>query len=292
MTEITAEGHRFFIGTDTRKVFVFDSDRIREGIEYIRQHDLRTIEINSFLGYKKKDINFLSEIADFLEGIIVPEDFADISILNSLHKLKTLGFSDNKKDVIDLSNFPELSTLACDYSKRLVSLETCEELKSLTLSGFNTKAKDLSALPKLSSLKELNLFLTNIESLDGIEKYKTLEKLSLFRASKLERIGKLQEINKSLMEIDIEACKRISDYPALGNLDKLKKLMIGNSSEIPTLAFVRNMDSLEFFSFVETNVKDGDLTPCIGLKYVGFGNKRHYNLKSKDFKKTNSSQFS
>ena len=33
---------------------------------------------------------------------------------------------------------------------------------------------------------------------------------------------------------------------------------------------------LQEISFVEINVEDGDLSPCLGLDYVGFFNKRHY----------------
>ena len=38
-----------------------------------------------------------------------------------------------------------------------------------------------------------------------------------------------------------------------------------------------------FKIMIGTNIKDGDLSPCIGIKYVGFDDKRHYNMKFTDF---------
>ena len=42
------------------------------------------------------------------------------------------------------------------------------------------------------------------------------------------------------------------------------------------------MPKLKFFSFVDTNIDDGDLTPCMRLEYAGTLNKRHYNMKAED----------
>lgn len=42
------------------------------------------------------------------------------------------------------------------------------------------------------------------------------------------------------------------------------------------------MEQLDFFSFVETNVEDGDLSPLLNipsLRYVGTSDKKHYNYK-------------
>lgn len=276
MVETTPEGHKILIGTDGTKFFIFDSNRIQEGIEYIKQHNLRYVDINSFLGYKATDISFLRELSDFVEGITVPETRYDISVLNELHRLVFLGFADDKKTIIDLSNFPNLSTLACEYSKRLLSLESCEQLQNLTLTGFKSRDKTLSEIPPLSSLKRLDLFVTNINSLIGIGNFPHLEELTLFKAPRLEDISALKDIKDTLTMIEFDSCRRIRNFDVLGDLTNLKKLIIGSSGSIPSLSFVTSLTNLEFLSFVGTNVLDGDLSPTIGLKYVGFENKRHY----------------
>ena len=276
MIETTPEGYKILIGSDGSRIFMIDSNRIHECIEYIKSHDLRFIGINSYMGYKKSDISFLSELVDFVEGITIPEDKFDISVVNDLHKLKKLGFADNKKTKIDLSNFPNLSTLACEYSPRLFSLEVCEKLRSLTLTGYKVASKNLVAIPSLSSLEELDLFVTNIGTLDGIERFKSLEKLTLFRTSQLQNIDSLRGLKKSLTSIEFDQCKKIQSYEVLGELENLQRLLLFNCHQIPSLTFLKPLKNLKFFSFVNTNVLDGDLYPAVGIEYVGFDNKRHY----------------
>ena len=52
-----------------------------------------------------------------------------------------------------------------------------------------------------------------------------------------------------------------------------------------SLAFVKELPHLEFISFWDTNVLDGNIKYCEGINYVGFDNKRHYTHKSEQFKK-------
>lgn len=52
--------------------------------------------------------------------------------------------------------------------------------------------------------------------------------------------------------------------------------MIGDSAEISTLNFLKGLKKLKHFGFAGTNIKNGDLSPCIGIEHVGFNNKRHY----------------
>lgn len=276
MIETTAEGFKLLVRTDGTREFMVDSDRLDECIEYVKRNDIRLIGLNKFLGYRKSEINFLSELTEFVEGIIITDKFADISILNSLHKVRTLGFADNGKSIIDLSNFPSLANLACDFSKRLVSLEVCEQMKDLTLTGFTSADKTLSEIPRLSSLKRLKLFRTNIDRLAGIGSFPILEELTVYKASHLADISALKDVKNTLKVLEFDSCKRISDYDTLGKISALKRLILVNSSDIPSLSFVKRLVDLEFLSFVGTRVIDGDLSPTIGIKYVGFDNKRHY----------------
>ena len=276
MIKTTPEGFKILVRTDGIDMFMFDSDRIDEGITYIRKHDIRYIGINSYIGYKAPDIIFLRELRDFVEGITVSEAHYDISVLNELHRLVFLGYADNKKTIIDLSNFPSLTTLACEFSKRLLSLEACEQLQNLTLTGFRPRDKTVCVIPPLSSLRRLSLFVTNISSLSGIGKFPILEELTVYKASHLTDISALKEVTNTLKMLEFDYCKRIGNYEALREATALRKLIIGNSAPIQSLSFVKPLLNLEFFSFVGTNILDGDLSPTIGLKYVGFENKRHY----------------
>lgn len=262
-----------------------DSSRLDECLEYMISHDFKNIIINSYQGFAIKDLIFLSRIDDFVEGIVVSEThFENTEIINTLHKLKFLGITDNKKSVIDLSNFPDLETCAVEYSTRLKGLESSKLLKSLTISHYKSASEDFTNFPQLLSLQSLNIMQAKLSSLNGIEKLMSLEKLMLFGMPKLKTIKNLGALSKTLEQIEIENCKNITDFETLSHLLNLKKLIVLNSGAIKSLNFIKSLKNLDFFSFVGTNVLDGNLSPCIGLKYVGFDNKKHYSHKRDDLR--------
>ncbi len=286
MIKETKEGFKIQVGSDGSELLIIESSKLEACIKYVLDGNINAIIINHFQGYELSEINFLNRLTKVLEGLHIPETKFDLKGINSLHKLRFLGLADNKKDVVDLINFPNLENLACDYSIRLRGLEYCKNLKFLSLTRYKTKTKDLSLLPSLPHLKELSLFITDIDCLQGIEKYGTLKKLELFRASKLETIKDLETLPNSIEEIQIEQSKKIQDYEILGNLHYLEKIILSDAGEIKTLSFLKTLPNLKFISFVNTNVLDGDLSFCEGIEYVGFINKRHYSHKFEQFNKS------
>ena len=279
------DGFKFQKGIDGSKKLIIESSKLDACIKYVLDGNIKSITINSFQGYHLPDINFLNKLSGILEGLHLPETKFNNQVINTLHKLKFLGFADNKKDNIDLSNFPDLESLACDFSSRLKGLETCKNLIDLTLTGYKSKNKDLTEIPLFLNLREFFLFKTDINTLQGIEHFSNLRKLEIFSASKLESITSLQALSNSLEEIQIEQCKKIKDYEALGQVKSLKKIILSESGEIKSLAFVKELSQLEFISFWGTNVLDGNIKYCEGINYVGFDNKKHYTHKSEQFTK-------
>lgn len=285
MVKETKEGLKILVGINGQESLLINSDRLSDCIKYLHSNDLRFITINSFQNYKAKDISFLAQLKDFLEGLSVLDIHYDYSVVNELHKLKYLGIPDNGKDVIDLKNFPDIEMCGVVFSKRLQGLEFCNNLKSLTVSNYKSKTKDLSALPSLGNLEHLSLIKTDIGTLQGIKSFSNLKKLEIFSASKLETIAELQVLLSSLEEIQVEQCKKINDFETLGKVKSLKKIILSESGEIKSLAFVKGLPQLEFISFWGTNVLDGNIKYCEGINYVGFDNKKHYTHKSEQFKK-------
>lgn len=139
-------------------------------------------------------------------------------------------------------------------------------------------------LPKLNSLKQLGIFQSNIESLNGIQHFENLNKLQLYGLSKLEKIEALKRLSNSLYEIEIEKCKNINDYETIGEIENLQKIIVSESGVINSLSFISSLSNLNFISFWGTNIIDGNLAYCDRINYVGFDNKRHYNRKIGDFK--------
>ncbi len=279
------DGFKFQKGLDGSKKLIIESSRLDACIKYILEGNIKAITINCFQGYDLSNIDFLSELSNVLEGLHLPETKFNLQVVNTLHNLKYLGFADNKKDVIDLSNFTKIESLACDYSSRLKGLEACKKLKDLTLTGYKTKNKDLSELPFFLEINKFFLFQTDIATLQGIERFSNLKILEIFSAPKLQTIASLQALSNSLEEIQVEQCKNINDFEILEKVQSLKKIIISNSGEIKTLSFVKELPQLEFISFWGTNVIDGNIKHCEGINYVGFDNKKHYTHKLEEFKK-------
>jgi len=177
MVTETINGLKLLKGTEGYESLFIDSSRIDDCVEYLHANNLKHISINSFQGYKAKDLNFLAGLKNYLEGISIPENHYDFAIVNELHKLKSLGIPDNKKDNINLASFPKLERLATDFSERLIGLAKCSNLKSLTLSNYKSETQNVSALPPLNALEDLFLIQPKIVSLKGVEIFKSLKKV-------------------------------------------------------------------------------------------------------------------
>ncbi len=265
------------------KILLFDSNRAKECCDYSIANGIDIISLYPGI-YLGKDLEPLIPISKFIKGLLL-DDKVLYGNLNLFSNLTFLSVPDNGNDTVDLSSFTKLEMLACKLSNRLIGLESCSNLKSLTVSNYKSKIKDLSALPSLNNLEHLSLIKTDITTLQGIERFSNLKKLEMFSASKLETIAALQALSNSIEEIQVEQCKKINDYETLGKVKSLKKIILSESGEIKSLAFVKELPRLEFISFWGTNVLDGNIKYCEGINYVGFDNKKHYTHKSEQFKK-------
>ena len=73
-------------------------------------------------------------------------------------------------------------------------------------------------------------------------------------------------------------CKNIENYDFINHLKKLEYLGLSDNTSIPNVNFIKGLP-LKHFAFVGTNIKDGNLALCEGIKYVGFDNMKHYTHK-------------
>lgn len=285
MIKTLENGLRLMPGNDGIDNFLFDSSKVELSLNYIKANNIKRVMLNPFYGYKDSDLKSLIPVCDIIEELIIGSEKISYGGLNMFHNLRLLGIPDNKKDAVDLNNFPHLIILNCSVTNRLIGLENCKTLRRLTISDFKPKIKDLSTLPVLNNLEYLNLVKTDITTLNGINRLSNLRKLEIFSAAKLESIEALKVLSGSLEEIELEKCKKINDYEILKEVKSLKKIILLESGEMKSLAFVKELPHLEFISFWDTNVLDGNIKYCEGINYVGFDNKRHYTHKSEQFKK-------
>src|SRR5262245_33568890 len=122
-------------GTDS-KALCIESNRLSECLQYLVDNNLKKIILGDFYGYKDKDLGFLKEVEDFIEGVVIIDTHYNYSLVNRLYNLKSLSIQDNGRDVVDLSNFPNLKSCGIVFSKRLKGLESCKKLRSMTINNF------------------------------------------------------------------------------------------------------------------------------------------------------------
>lgn len=203
---------------------------------------------------------------------------SDVPRVEKLYNLRGLRISDPKAG-IDFGCFPQLEEFLGDWHAGNSGIGQCRELRELRAWRFKPTSKDLAAFAGCVRLEQLTLIQTTIESLSGIEALEDLRYLDMAYAANVTSLEPLADPAVDLREIAFQNMKKIADYAPLASISKLRRLKLSSCAPMPDLRWTAGMDALDFFSFVETSVKDNDLTPLLNLprlRYVGTMNKRSY----------------
>jgi len=267
-----------------RRVLWIDSERIEECLRFYRHEKLDGVVICP-PEYRRKDIEFLRE-HPYIQGVVFLLFVrVDLSPLQALKDLRFLSYEDCRQPV-DLSVFPRLEEVRVDWHAGLQLPEHSRALRILALWKYKPSSRDLTELPDLPELEELVMVQSPLTSIDGVERYRTLKRLELSYLTRLERIGAIAGLAGSgLEELDCLKCKRITDHSAVRALSSLKILRFNGCGQMPDIRFLDDMSNLEDFRFVNTDVVNGDLRPCLRLKGVGFTRKKHFSHTPKEVKK-------
>ena len=272
-----------------RRTLWLDSDRVEECLAAYRKHDLDWIGISPYQGrphgYRSGDIGFLRKHC-YVKGVALPyASRIDVSPLKYVRELAYLHIADNRQP-LDLSRFPRLEELRAEWHPKLHLTAGCQALKVLALWKYKPSSRDLTELPDFPQLEELVMVQSPLTSIDGIERYRTLKRLELSYLTRLERIAAVAGLaDCGLEELDCLKCRKIRDHSAVRVLRSLKILRFNSCGEIPDIRFLDDMPNLQDFRFVNTDVVNGDLRPCLRLKGVGFTRKKHFSHTPKEVNK-------
>ncbi|WBW97206.1 hypothetical protein [Oceanirhabdus sp. W0125-5] len=284
MAIIEKNGFKFLSGLNSQYI-VIESNRLEQYLNYIKNNEISSIYISS-LYFLEDNIDFLLDLIFVKKINISATSIKNYDGLKHLKNLKELILS-NLNTKVDLSNNIFLETLSIDLDKKIVGLEKLSSLKKFKIWKYKPKSRNLTELSNLSSIEELTVTQSTITSLKGCGKFKNLKKLELNYINKLEFIDQLELNADILKSLRIDNCKKIKNHNYVSCLKELELLSFCDCDKISTIEFIRNLPKLKQFMFVNTNVIDGDLSPCLGLEYVGFSNKRHYSHKCEDFVRKN-----
>ena len=279
---VKKDGFYFLNGLD-KDYLVVESDRLDNCLQYINNNKINHIYICN-LYYFYDNLDFLKE-CNFIEYINVNSDYViNYDGLFYLSNLKKLIIQ-VVKTAIDLESLKSLNELAVDLkNKNVKGIDKIANLKKLGIWHYNPKSLDLSELSVISSLEELKIVRSNINSFNGCEKLHNLKVLDCAYMSKLKNIENLGCLEKTLQTLEFESCKKIINHESVISLNNLDTLKFVNCGEIDTIKFIDKMPNLKSFIFLGTTVIDGDMSPCARLEYVAFSNKKHYSHKVENFR--------
>jgi hypothetical protein len=266
---------------ENRSTLWVDSNRIDDCLNYFFEKKIDILGINPVRGYALDNVDFLKNYPEICGLLIVPSvKFKfDLSPVLSLVNLRDLTL--NEVSSLSLATFRHLTHFRGMWHEDLM-LEKCASLKSLSLNDYKAKSGDLNEFPVLPSLVELSLTQGPLKSVDGISKMKSLRHLELAYFSKLESLSDVTEL-PALEFLWVSKCKKLKEHAVVSKLKKLHVLRFNDCGSIPNLQFINEMPELEEFRFVDTLVVDGDLSPLLRLKRVGFLPKKGYSHSPKDF---------
>jgi len=154
-----------------------------------------------------------------------------------------------------------------------------EDQKYLNISGFNKEATLLAKCSSIVIVEWLSIVQGNIQNLDFLNNYKNLKKLDLYGMRKLTDISGLIHVKDTLVKLEIESCKNITNVlDTICQMDNLKELNLINFT-FDNLDWVKNLTQLEHLSLIDSNVISGDISPVLFINHVAVDNKRHFNYK-------------
>ena len=258
-------------------------------IQYIQSHQLEKATVIL------KDISWLPQCPSLKDLVIIPSEQAagnfDFSPLYEMPEVRSLecrtqyGEWDQFLNEIDYSRIPGLVNLVMEVNKGTKNFQNVETLKQLYTTRYRSSSRDVTQLFSSKELMCLCLFMSNIQSINGVEKAPGLQCLELSYNRSLRDISALRKIKDTCKVLYIENCAKITDFTVLEEMENLEYLWLTGSNSLPDLRFLKKMKKLKTF-ILDMNVLDGDLTPCLDIPYVTcIRDRRHYNLKDSDLPK-------
>ena len=279
------DGFKILSDVSRKPTLIIESDRLDDCMRYAVEKKITRIYLQKTFGFNLSNVDFFREY-DFFTEVSVIKDLTEIDIsgVQFLKKLARVTLS-NDNQGLDFGNFHQLEEASFDWNNKIINLSQCKKLNSLILWKFKPQSGSFKELRGLGSVTSLKITQSNIISLSGLEEFPHLENFEAYYLSKLEGLNGIDAIRHSLRSLMLDKCKKLHDYEeALSSLTNLHKLILGDCGPVKNLEFVNKLSKLTFFSFVGTDVKDGDLSFLAKRKFehVGFDDKRHYSHKMKE----------
>jgi hypothetical protein len=220
---------------------------------------------------------------------VADKDDTKITGGNSRLAYKTKGKKVNWKDKhIKFSELPKDIYVNFDWKETECNEIDFSKCRYLIIWHHQNKEKDFNNLPEIDGLEYLEINWSSSKSLIGLEKYKKLKRLELHYCTKIESLKGIDKLHSGIEYLHINQSKKLKGHTDILKLKNLTTLCFNDCGEIDSINFIKKLDNLVDFRFVNTNVLNGQLSPLIEhpkLINAGFLNKRHYSHKQKEIDK-------
>lgn len=153
-------------------------------------------------------------------------------------------------------SFEELNQLKGLKKININSYLTAEALRGLSLIEIGCYSKSFQDLAdiieKPSQIKKISIK-NNIDSLNGIQRFKNVSSLSL-DAGNIHELDELALL-KSLISLTLKDCNAVSDFTVLSSLSNLEKLSI-QSETLRSANFLSGLPNLRSLTLIDTRIYD------------------------------------
>lgn len=243
----------------------------------LRGGEIDGVGLSAHHGYTG-DPALLNELTGFAGVVVTEAGSLDVQAIPRLNELRFITLGGTRSRGFDFSEFRSLADLRIGWHPRDCLPDGESALESLYLKGYNPKQKDLKDLPELPNLTSLELVQAGVVNLDGVERLRKLRELDVSYCKALVTLAAL--VKTPVERVHLEACGRIVDIPVLSRCPGLKSIRMSSCGNLQSLDFLKASTTIEEFRFVKMDVADGDMSPLLSLKSVGFIDKRGYSHTS------------
>lgn len=249
------------------------SDDVQAALDILHKGEADGLGVSPHNGYKSNDISFLADVSN-LAGVVLPyASEYDLSHLEEIRGLQFISVAGNKQP-FDYGVFSDLEQLRIEWHSKLALPEPSAKLSDLYIRGYKPKSKNLTCLPVFENLVDIEINQGNLVNLEGIERLRELSSASFFHLRQLQSVDAL--VGTNVGQLHVEGCKKISGVEVLSGCPELESLRLIDCGKLRSLKFLEEFGKLDEFRFVNTVVEDGDMTPLLQMKSVGFLKKAGY----------------
>jgi hypothetical protein len=216
------------------------------------------VEANYAKGFDEASgLGFIADLNNLRHLSVISTKAMDLRSIADCATLESLDLTIRGRNVqaIQLGRLDRLGVLSLSPASLVSDLSTLQGLTKLRLDGW--RGDSLEGLSGLVNLSELALYSAGaLTSLAGVQSMTSLVSLEVYGAVRLEAIAELAS-DPRLVKLEFAKTKRVTDWERLGTLRTLRWLGLEDVGVIPSLSFIRQLDSLESL-FVTGRSRVGD----------------------------------